>query len=114
MTDTRPPSVRAAAERPGSRKGLALTLIALAQMMVVLDVSVVNVALPSIQDALDFSPSNLEWVVNAYALAFGGLLLLGGRIADRSASRRPSSPAPRCSPSPRPLGGLATGPARGC
>ncbi|SEN18186.1 MFS transporter [Actinacidiphila rubida] len=71
-----------------SRKGLALTLIALAQMMVVLDVSVVNVALPSIQGALGFSASNLEWVVNAYALAFGGLLLLGGRIADKYGQRR--------------------------
>ncbi|NUS14891.1 MAG: MFS transporter [Streptomyces sp.] len=73
-------------EQP-SRKGLALTLIALAQMMVVLDVSVVNVALPSIKGALGFSPSNLEWVVNAYALAFGGLLLLGGRIADKYGQR---------------------------
>ncbi|UWE09629.1 MFS transporter [Actinacidiphila bryophytorum] len=88
MTDTRPPSVRAAAGRPASRKGLALALIALAQMMVVLDVSVVNVALPSIQHALDFSPAHLEWVVNAYALAFGGLLLLGGRVADRYGRRR--------------------------
>jgi EmrB/QacA subfamily drug resistance transporter len=70
------------------RKGLALTLIALAQMMVVLDVSVVNVALPSIQGALGFSASNLEWVVNAYALTFGGLLLLGGRIADKFGQRR--------------------------
>jgi EmrB/QacA subfamily drug resistance transporter len=76
-----------AKEQP-SRKGLALTLIALAQMMVVLDVSVVNVALPSIQGALDFSASNLEWVVNAYALTFGGLLLLGGRIADKYGQRR--------------------------
>jgi EmrB/QacA subfamily drug resistance transporter len=73
---------------PSSRKGLALTLIALAQMMVVLDVSVVNVALPSIQGALDFSSANLEWVVNAYALTFGGLLLLGGRIADKYGQRR--------------------------
>jgi EmrB/QacA subfamily drug resistance transporter len=71
-----------------SRKGLALTLIAIAQMMVVLDVSVVNVALPSIQSALDFSATNLEWVVNAYALTFGGLLLLGGRIADKYGQRR--------------------------
>jgi EmrB/QacA subfamily drug resistance transporter len=78
----------ATAEEQPSSKGLALTLIALAQMMVVLDVSVVNVALPSIQRALGFSASNLEWVVNAYALTFGGLLLLGGRIADRYGQRR--------------------------
>ncbi|WP_329172284.1 MFS transporter [Streptomyces sp. NBC_01477] len=76
------------AQASSSRKGLALTLIALAQMMVVLDVSVVNVALPSIQGALGFSASNLEWVVNAYALTFGGLLLLGGRIADKYGQRR--------------------------
>ena len=72
----------------GSNKGLALLLIATAQMMVVLDVSVVNVALPSIQDALNFSAANLEWVVNAYAIAFGGLLLLGGRVADKYGQRR--------------------------
>ncbi|MFF3500100.1 MFS transporter [Streptomyces sp. NPDC003247] len=75
----------------GSRspnKGLALAAIAVAQLMVVLDVSIVNVALPSIQSALDFSATDLEWVVNAYALAFGGLLLLGGRIADLYGQRR--------------------------
>ncbi|MFF9621195.1 MFS transporter [Streptomyces griseosporeus] len=71
-----------------TRKGLALALIATAQMMVVLDVSIVNVALPSIQQALDYSTTDLEWVVNAYALAFGGLLLLGGRIADKFGQRR--------------------------
>ncbi|MFE0426881.1 MFS transporter, partial [Streptomyces sp. NPDC058953] len=73
---------------PASRKGLALAVIAIAQLMVVLDVSIVNVALPSIQNALDFSATDLEWVVNAYALAFGGLLLLGGRIADLYGQRR--------------------------
>ncbi|GGR06408.1 DHA2 family efflux MFS transporter permease subunit [Streptomyces pilosus] len=84
-----PASARAdAATEPGSRKGLALVAIAVAQLMVVLDVSIVNVALPSIQGALDFSATNLEWVVNAYALAFGGLLLLGGRIADMYGQRR--------------------------
>ncbi|MEU3602610.1 DHA2 family efflux MFS transporter permease subunit [Streptomyces sp. NPDC006798] len=79
-----------AAEVPGTgdRKALALAVIAVAQLMVVLDVSIVNVALPSIQNALDFSATNLEWVVNAYALAFGGLLLLGGRIADLYGQRR--------------------------
>nr|WSX73305.1 MFS transporter [Streptomyces sp. NBC_00899]WSX80629.1 MFS transporter [Streptomyces sp. NBC_00899] len=109
MTDTRPPSVRAAAGRPASRKGLALTLIALAQMMVVLDVSVVNVALPSIQHALDFSPAGLEWVVNAYALAFGGLLLLGGRIADRYGRRRTFMAGAALLTAASLLGGLATG-----
>ena len=62
--------------------GLALAVIAVAQLMVVLDVAIVNVALPSIQRALHFTAPDLEWVVNAYAIAFGGLLLLGGRSGD--------------------------------
>jgi len=62
--------------------GVALGVIAVAQLMVVLDVAIVNVALPSIQRALSFSATDLEWVVNAYAIAFGGLLLLGGRAGD--------------------------------
>ena len=65
---------------PPRRLGLALVVIATAQLMVVLDATIVNVALPHIQDALHFSGTNLEWVVNAYTLAFGGLLLLGGRV----------------------------------
>jgi EmrB/QacA subfamily drug resistance transporter len=64
------------------RRWLALVVIAIAQLMVVLDASIVNIALPSAQDALDISDSNRQWIVTAYALAFGGLLLLGGRIAD--------------------------------
>ncbi|MGD9957702.1 MAG: MFS transporter, partial [Candidatus Nanopelagicales bacterium] len=56
--------------------------------MVVLDATVVNVALPSIQADLDFSTSSLQWVVNAYTLAFGGFLLLGGRAADFIGRRR--------------------------
>src|SRR3982751_1870665 len=60
----------------------------MAQFMVVLDASIVNVALPSIGRALDFSQSNLPWVVNAYVLTFGGFLLLGGRMADRLGRRR--------------------------
>jgi EmrB/QacA subfamily drug resistance transporter len=70
------------------RLGLALTVIATAQLMVVLDATIVNVALPHIQNALHFSGANLEWVVNAYALAFGGLLLLGGRSGDLLGRRR--------------------------
>jgi EmrB/QacA subfamily drug resistance transporter len=66
----------------GRRLGLALVVIATAQLMVVLDATIVNVALPHIQTALGFSGSGLEWVVNAYALTFGGLLLLGGRAGD--------------------------------
>jgi EmrB/QacA subfamily drug resistance transporter len=64
------------------RRWLALIVIAVAQLMVVLDASIVNIALPSAQEALDISDANRQWVVTAYALAFGGLLLLGGRIAD--------------------------------
>src|SRR5262249_47615356 len=61
------------------RLGLVLAVIATAQLMVVLDLTIVIVALPHIQQDLGFSGTNLEWVVNAYAVAFGGLLLLGGR-----------------------------------
>ena len=68
--------------------GLALFVIATAQLMVVLDATIVNVALPHIQDALGFSGTGLEWVVNGYTLAFGGLLLLGGRAGDILGRRR--------------------------
>jgi EmrB/QacA subfamily drug resistance transporter len=77
------------AQRPAQRRlGLALFVIATAQLMVVLDATIVNVALPHIQRALGFSGSGLEWVVNAYALTFGGLLLLGGRAGDILGRRR--------------------------
>ena len=68
--------------------GIALIVIATAQLMVVLDATIVNVALPHIQRALGFSGSGLEWVVTAYAVAFGGLLLLGGRAGDLLGRRR--------------------------
>src|SRR6266568_3188289 len=61
---------------------LALALLCAAQFMVVLDFSIVNVALPSMQKSLGFSPTTLQWVVSAYSLLFGGFLLLGGRAAD--------------------------------
>ena len=67
---------------------IALLVIAFAQLMVVLDTTIVNVALPSIQHALRFNSTDLEWVINAYALAFGGLLLLGGRAGDLFGRRR--------------------------
>jgi EmrB/QacA subfamily drug resistance transporter len=79
------PSTGSAAPR---RLGLALAVIATAQLMVVLDTTIVNIALPHIQTALRFSGTNLEWVVNAYALTFGGLLLLGGRSGDLLGRRR--------------------------
>jgi EmrB/QacA subfamily drug resistance transporter len=80
----------AATGQPQQRRrlGLALAVIATAQLMVVLDATIVNVALPRIQGALGFSGSGLEWVVNAYALTFGGLLLLGGRAGDILGRRR--------------------------
>jgi EmrB/QacA subfamily drug resistance transporter len=70
------------------RRWIALGLLSLAQFVVVLDASIVNVALPSIGRALDFSQGNLAWVVNAYVLTFGGFLLLGGRMADLLGRRR--------------------------
>jgi EmrB/QacA subfamily drug resistance transporter len=74
--------------RPTDRRWLALAVLAVAQFMVFLDETVVNVALPSIKGDLGFSQSSLAWVVNAYILMFGGLLLLGGRIADLLGRRR--------------------------
>ena len=69
-------------------KWLALALLAAAQFVVVLDASIVNVALPSIGRDLHFSQDDLSWVVNAYMLIFGGFLLLGGRMADLLGRRR--------------------------
>jgi EmrB/QacA subfamily drug resistance transporter len=88
-----PQSVTGRAASPGTtagggRLGLALLVIATAQLMVVLDGTIVNVALPHIQQALGFSGTGLEWVVNAYAITFGGLLLLGGRAGDILGRRR--------------------------
>ena len=79
MTDT---------ARATRRRWIALGLLAMAQFMVVLDASIVNVALPSIGKDLHFSQDNLSWVVNAYVLTFGGFLLLGGRMADLLGRRR--------------------------
>jgi EmrB/QacA subfamily drug resistance transporter len=70
------------------RKWFALALLLGVQFMVVLDIAIVNVALPSIQTDLGFSQENLQWVVSAYALLFGGFLLLGGRVADLLGRRR--------------------------
>ena len=72
----------------GHHPGIALTIIAASQLMVVLDATIVNIALPSIQQALHFSTTSLSWVLNAYTLTFGGLLLLGGRAGDILGRRR--------------------------
>src|ERR1700758_4678943 len=87
-TAGRPPGGGADVGPARRHLGLALGLIATAQLMVVLDATIVNVALPHVQRALGFSGTGLEWVVNAYALTFGGLLLLGGRAGDILGRRR--------------------------
>src|SRR5581483_95324 len=69
-------------------KWVILALLALAQFMVVLDIAIVNVALPSIAKELHFSGNNLQWVITAYTLTFGGFLLLGGRAADLFGRRK--------------------------
>src|SRR5437588_5004073 len=69
-------------------KNLALLLLAMTQFVIVIDASIVNIALPSIGRALSFSRTDLSWVVNAYTLTFGGFLLLGGRLADLLGRRR--------------------------
>jgi EmrB/QacA subfamily drug resistance transporter len=71
-----------------SNRWIVLVIACLAQFMVVLDATIVNVALPSIQRGLHFAPANLQWVVNAYTLVFGGFLMLGGRAADLLGRRR--------------------------
>src|SRR5947209_10705042 len=73
---------------PQTNRWVVLVIACLAQFMVVLDVTIVNVALPSIQRGLHFSSSSLQWVVNGYTLIFGGFLLLGGRAADLLGRRR--------------------------
>ncbi len=73
---------------PQRRRWSALALIVTAQFMVILDVAIVNVALPSIKSDLGFSTTGLQWVISAYAIFFGGLLLLGGRLADLLGRRR--------------------------
>src|ERR1700756_2304427 len=70
------------------RRWWILGVVGLAQLMVVLDATIVNIALPSAQRALGFSNTDRQWVVTAYALAFGGLLLLGGRLSDLVGRRR--------------------------
>jgi EmrB/QacA subfamily drug resistance transporter len=85
MTDA---VVRQLRARSRNRSSVLLVLICLAQFMVVLDISIVNVALPSIRDGLHFSTTGLQWVVSAYTLTFAGFLLLGGRASDLLGRRR--------------------------
>src|ERR1022692_338290 len=73
---------------PDPKRWLILAVVVLATLMVVLDASIVTIALPSAQRSLHISVANRQWVITAYTLAFGGLLLLGGRIADYGGRRR--------------------------
>jgi EmrB/QacA subfamily drug resistance transporter len=82
------PSHVAEPQRSQERRGALLVLVCLAQLMVILDVSIVNVALPSIRGGLHFSTTGLQWVVNAYTLTFAGFLMLGGRASDLLGRRR--------------------------
>src|ERR671930_1605524 len=90
------------------RRWIALALLCVAQFVVVLDASIVNVALPTIGKALKFTESNLPWVVNAYVLTFGGSLLLGGRAADLLGRRAVFMPGLVLLALASPAGGLAT------
>jgi EmrB/QacA subfamily drug resistance transporter len=85
---TTAPSSTPGSTTPDPRRWLALGVIAVAQLMIVLDASIVNIALPSAQEDLGISDADRQWVVTAYTLAFGGLLLLGGRIADFAGRKR--------------------------
>src|SRR5207247_8476486 len=73
---------------PDRRRWAALLVVCLAQLMIALDVTIVNVALPSIQRDLNFSQANLTWVVNAFLVTFGSLLLLAGRLGDLVGRKR--------------------------
>ncbi|MFJ2867986.1 MFS transporter [Kitasatospora sp. NPDC087314] len=97
--------------RRGPHPGIALTVIAATQLMVVLDVTIVNIALPHIQQALTFNTTDLSWVINAYTLTFGGLLLLGGRMGDILGRRRVFVVGVLLFSFASLLGGLATSPA---
>src|SRR5437870_5995417 len=79
---------RAAGSQLDPRRWIALAMIVAAQFMVVLDIAIVNVALPSIRTDLHFSQESLQWVITAYSIFFGGVLLLGGRLADLLGRRR--------------------------
>src|SRR5580658_4148237 len=91
VVEQSPPDARAAGAAAGSdgrRTGWLLAVCCVAQFMVILDLSIVNVALPHIQSALGFASPELQWVVDAYAITFAGFLMLGGRLADHFGQRR--------------------------
>ena len=82
------PPADPAAPVPGRRRWLVLAVVGVAQLMVVLDATIVNIALPSAQRALGFGIADRQWVITAYALAFGGLLIVGGRLSDLLGRKR--------------------------
>src|SRR5213079_2211825 len=95
------PQTPAAEPRRGPHTGWLLGVCCVAQFMVILDLSIVNVALPSIQSSLGFSAPDLQWVVDAYAITFAGFLMLGGRAPTTTGSAGPSSRRSCCSRPPR-------------
>ena len=97
MTPPRPPPSRERTTLEGRRRWLALYVLCFGDLLIVLDSTIVNVALPSIQADLGFSEASLAWVVNAYLLTFGGFLLLGGRLSDLFGRRRLFLMGSRCS-----------------
>src|SRR5271155_1148287 len=94
---------------PGEQPGVAVGGVLAAQLMIVLDATIVNVALPTIQKSLHFSTANLEWLITAYAVTFGGLLLFGGRTGDLYGKRRMFMIGVAVFATASLLGGLAAG-----
>ena len=88
MTVTSPSSARPGAGTSYERRWWILAILAISQLMIVVDASIVNIALPHAQQALHITTANRQWVITAYTLTFGGLLLLGGRIADYVGRKR--------------------------
>src|SRR5271170_1390552 len=108
-TAVRPESGGGDSNTAGKHLGLALAVISDAQLMIVLDATIVNVALPTIQKSLHFSAANLEWLITAYAVTFGGLLPFGGRTGDLYGKRRMFMIGVAVFATASLLGGLATG-----
>ena len=110
ITEVSPASAQPGVAVPARSRhlGLALVVISMAQLMLVLDELIVNTALPHIQQALHFSGTGLEWVVTGYAVTFGGLLMLGGRVGDILGRRRMFSAGILFFTLASLLGGLAT------
>src|SRR5712691_1852859 len=88
MTDDAAPVTEAREAKPDRDRRIALVVLCAGMLMIILDATIVNVALPSIQSDLHFSQASLAWVVNAYLIAFGGLLLLAGRLGDLIGRKR--------------------------